>query len=872
MFEVSVSCRDLDAFIDLVGVDRVRSVKALAGIVRGHLGRSRAIWNINSTATGGGVAEMLRSLLRYARGLGVQTRWLVIEGPPEFFRITKRIHNALHDSMGDGSPLGARERRVYEQVMRDNIVALDALVQPGDIVICHDPQSAGLVPHLLARRARVVWRCHIGHDRHTEEVDRGWQFLREYLDRVPLAVFSREDYAPEWLPRKRCVVLPPNIDPFSAKNQELAEGSVRAILGSAGLIDDPGGGAPTFVRDDGSSGRVDRKAEVLRLGRAPSYDTPLVVQVSRWDGIKDPVGVLHGFAETVRADAADGAQLVLAGPSVSGVIDDLDGAPGLERLVSAWRSLPDSVRQNVHLAQLPMIDNEENAAMVNALQRHATVIVQKSLHEGFGLTVTEAMWKRRPVVASAVGGIRDQIRDGVEGLLVHDPTDASELSRLLASLLADPARARRLGEAGYERVREHYLSITALESWAELIQSVSEATEPAPGVDRSVSSAQTSGLAATLSSLDAGLLLRLASAGFEPAQLLRLAAPLRAGDTAPQRRMHNHVTGKVEAPRPDDIVTIPALASAKWNAVRVRGEEALRRGEVAFCAMAGGMATRMGGVVKALAEVTEGHTFLDMRLAENRTASARAGKPIPLWLMTSEATHQSIETALAEAHAPAHVAAFKQNLSLRLKPDGSLFRGDDGQPCAYPTGHGDLVDALRRSKLLDVFVERGGKYVWIANIDNLGASIDPVVLGEFISAVEDGVEVQCEVCRKEGDRGGIPVRVDGRLQVLEEFRLTANFDASTVNVFNTNTFLVSAEPLLRRQLEWTYFEVEKTVDGTTAIQFERLLQEIAAQMPSRCLEVPRDGGASRFIPVKDFDELARRRPTIDAVAKARGML
>ena len=477
MFEVNVSCRGIDSFATLLGQERVDSVKQLAKVVQGLVGQ-RAIWNLNSTSSGGGVAEMLRSLLRYARGLDVQVRWGVIEGSPEFFRITKRLHNALHDAPGDGSPLGLEERRVYEQVMRENIVALDAVVKQGDIVICHDPQTAGLVPYLVGRGVPVIWRCHIGHEDRGVEVDAGWEFLRKYLADVPIAVFSRESYAPTWLPRIRTVVLPPNIDPFSAKNQELEESAVRGILRHSGLIDDPSAGAAVFARDDGSIGRVDRKAEVVRLGRPPKYETPLVVQVSRWDRMKDPAGVLRGFVELEKKQASRGAQLVLAGPNVRGVADDPEGPEVLEEVERMWRDLPESLRQNVHIVQLPMADNEENAAMVNALQRHAAVIVQKSLREGFGLTVTEALWKKRPVVASAVGGIQDQIRDGIDGLLVHDPTDAHEFARVLERVLADPDLARRLGDAGHERVREHYLSIAALEHWAQLVRLLFGAKEP----------------------------------------------------------------------------------------------------------------------------------------------------------------------------------------------------------------------------------------------------------------------------------------------------------------------------------------------------------------------------------------------------------
>lgn len=382
----------------------------------------------------------------------------------------------------------------------------------------------------------------------------------------------------------------------------------------------------------------------------------------------------------------------------------------------------------------------------------------------------------------------------------------------------------------------------------------------------------TNALAVTLQTLEPALRKRLAEGGFDPEHFLDLAASLHDGDPETRRRTRNTVKGKVEAPRSGEVKVLPGEGTPERERMRARAFSAMANGELAFCTMAGGMATRMGGIVKALVEVIPGHTFLQMRLADNRAASKHAGRPIPLWLMTSDATHDDISSALVKEGAPEHVAAFRQNLSLRLNPDGSLFRGDDGQPSEHATGHGDLVDALRRSKLLDRFVSAGGKYVWITNIDNLGASIDPTILGHFIEATEKGIDVQCEVCRKEGDKGGIPVHAEGKLQVLEEFRLPSDFDPKTVSVFNTNTFLVRAEPLLTQPLTWTYFEVEKKVDGRTAIQFERLLQEITAQMPSTYLEVARDGAASRFLPVKDFDELAKRRANIEVVARARGMV
>ncbi len=469
MFEVHVSPRSVTPFEELVGDERVRALERAAADVRKKLGR-RAVWNINSTAAGGGVAEMLRSLLRYARSLEIDARWLVIEGTPDFFRVTKRVHNALHGFVGDGSPLGPEQKTLFDEVTRENATAIDALVRPGDIVICHDPQTAGLVLHLMSRGALVTWRCHIGHDKHDGEVDHGWAFLRPYLEGVPVAVFSRASYAPPWLRGKRTLVLPPSIDPFATKNRRMDEATTRAILQSVGLVEGPvGPSAAVFTRDDGSVGRVDRAVDVVRLGPPPAWNVPLVVMVSRWDAMKDPVGVLRGFAR-IGLEAPRGAQLVIAGPNVSAVADDPEGEIVFADLERAWRALPDSVRRCVHLALLPMVDNEENAAIVNALQSHAAVIVQKSLHEGFGLTVTEAMWKGRPIVASAVGGIPDQIRDDVDGLLVHDPADVDEFATQLRRVLGDEALCARLGSSACARARERYLSVAALENWGNLVR------------------------------------------------------------------------------------------------------------------------------------------------------------------------------------------------------------------------------------------------------------------------------------------------------------------------------------------------------------------------------------------------------------------
>jgi len=376
-----------------------------------------------------------------------------------------------------------------------------------------------------------------------------------------------------------------------------------------------------------------------------------------------------------------------------------------------------------------------------------------------------------------------------------------------------------------------------------------------------------------LDAVDEPIRTKLARAGFDAARLLHLAAALtdEAGDARERRDRRNRVAGAVRAPSSDEVREIPPPGSAEYRRFEALGMAALEKGELALAVLAGGMATRMGGVVKALVEVGEGYTFLDLRLRENRAWPPRVGKEVPLWLMTSDATDGPTRRALEDAGAPEHVQTFTQDLGLRLTPDGHLFREADGHASLYSPGHGDLVDALRRSGLLRDFAARGGRHVWIANLDNLGATIDPCLLGMFIDAHAD---LMAEVTDKEdSDRGGIPVHARGKLQILEEFRLPRDFDATTVRVFNTNTLLVSAHALETVDVEWNWFEVEKNVDGRPAIQFERLLQELTGALTATYVRVPRSPGtASRFLPVKDHKELEARKNTILDVARSRGIL
>lgn len=474
--EVNVPPLSLARFKPLIGPETYAAIEDAVRRARIELEGS-VLWNVNSTAQGGGVAELLHSQLAYTRGAGVDTRWLVIEGDPEFFRITKRIHHRLHGEPGDGGPLGDAERKHFEEVTKRNEVALQETVRPDDLVILHDPQTAGLVEPLHGTGAKIIWRCHVGADKTNELIEETWEFLYPYIESADAYVFSRHAFVPKQIDPERTELIAPSIDPFSVKNQSMDPATVRAILAHVGLFTgDVQGGAPTFTHVDGSPGRVDHRAEVLSTGPPPSFDTPTVVQVSRWDSLKDPLGVVKGFAEHV--DAGTGAHLIVAGPNVRAITDDPEGAETLDEVEAFWRTLPQSRRACVHLACLPMADPEENAAIVNALQRQATVIVQKSIKEGFGLTVTEAMWKSRPVVASAVGGVNEQIVDGECGLLVHDPTDLKEFGEKVLMVLKDPELAGRLGAAAHDCAKEKFLGPRNLLQYLALIERVSRKTAP----------------------------------------------------------------------------------------------------------------------------------------------------------------------------------------------------------------------------------------------------------------------------------------------------------------------------------------------------------------------------------------------------------
>jgi trehalose synthase len=455
--EIGVTGPSPQRLFRLIGAKRSDELIDAAGRARAALDGSR-VWNISSTAAGGGVAEMLRSIVGYSDGIGIDNHWVVIEGDQNFFRITKRLHNRLHGSRGDDGTLGRSEADHYEAVLAENSVGLLNRIREGDVAVLHDPQTLGLAGTLAEHGVRVVWRCHVGTERSNEFTQESWHFLEPYLAPCRAHVFSHGGFVPWLLAGSPILIIAPAIDPFSAKNRPLDAARLDRLLIKAGLFEDHGGPASSTESVFGGAGPVSREDR-------------LVVQVSRWDHLKDMAGVLKGFAAEVAGHR--GVRLALVGPEVSAVSDDPEGARVLDECVTLWESLPQKVRSTIRIIELPMDDTELNALIVNAIQRHATVVVQKSLEEGFGLTVAEAMWKTRPVVASAVGGIVDQVAPG-SGVLLSDPTDLAAFGHAVTDLLERPKEMAAMGHRARVRIRSHFLSDRLLGDCMRLIEMVTQ--------------------------------------------------------------------------------------------------------------------------------------------------------------------------------------------------------------------------------------------------------------------------------------------------------------------------------------------------------------------------------------------------------------
>jgi trehalose synthase len=397
----------LDDYRDIVGQGQLDVLRFLARELKG-----KTIKMVNSTAVGGGVAEMLNRLVPLLSELDVPTHWDVITGGNDFFEVTKAFHNALHGSSYDLSKAAQDIFLMYNEQNRERMQFDE------DLVVIHDPQPVGLIRSRDKAAASWVWRCHIDLSNPDASV---WEFLRPFVEHYDAAIFSSQSFARQ-LPIPQYLFYP-CIDPLSEKNKELPESQIQQVCDDFG---------------------IDRSR-------------PVVTQISRFDRLKDPVGVVQAYK---LAKKYVDCQLVLAG---GGATDDPEGAVVLQEVKDAAGNDPDII-----ILDLP----PWCAFEINAIQRASTIIVQKSLKEGFGLTVTEALWKGKPTIAGAVGGIPNQIIHKLTGVLVHSVEGCAFQIRYL---LTHPEFARSIGVSGREHVKENFLMTTNVKRWLLLFRLLGQA-------------------------------------------------------------------------------------------------------------------------------------------------------------------------------------------------------------------------------------------------------------------------------------------------------------------------------------------------------------------------------------------------------------
>jgi trehalose synthase len=458
-------------------VDSLRAAgKACAPLLEG-----RTVWHVNSTAQGGGVAELLPPQIVLLRSLGVDARWLVIETDRrEFFALTKRIHNMIHGAVQQ--EFTAADRALYEDVSRANAEALLQHVGPNDILLVHDPQPLGAGARVKRRYPgmRVLWRCHIGVEEDLPMTRAAWDFLRPYAAVYDRVVFSIPEYVPAFL-ADRAKVIHPSLDPLSHKNRSLSLHKLVGVLSDAALTEThwplvapPWPEGARRLQADGSWEIATSPEDIGLLAR------PIITQVSRWDRLKGFEPLMQAFralklglvsrpAHDVRhRRRLELVRLVLAGPDPSSIQDDPEGLNVLKSLRNRYVQLEPDVRDDIALLALPMGSRKANALMVNALQSCSDIVAQNSLREGFGLTVTEAMWKRTPVLGSSRAfGVRLQVRDGIDGVLVSDPEDPEEIAEAMHGLLADEDRLETMGNNAQRRVYDEFLIFGELRRWLE---------------------------------------------------------------------------------------------------------------------------------------------------------------------------------------------------------------------------------------------------------------------------------------------------------------------------------------------------------------------------------------------------------------------
>jgi trehalose synthase len=410
---VPVQPKELGDYVEAAGEAVVEQLKEAAEPLRGA-----RVLHLNSTAYGGGVAELLHTQVPLMNALGLEATWALLEGSDDYFAVTKAVHNALQ---GAEAPLSIEMQKVYLDRIEANA---EEFVDHYDFVLVHDPQPAALLPSVQRKSGRSgkwIWRCHIDLSAPFRPV---WEFFEQIVNQYDAAVFTMPEFAQPGVAGPRLAFVPPSIDPLALKNAPLSEETSVQVV--HGLSVDP--------------------------------DRPIVCQVSRFDPWKDPLGVIDAFRLARRE--VEGLQLVLVGSLAH---DDPEGMQYLD-LTNAHRDGdPD-----IHL--LTNLDGVDDLA-VNALQRVATVAVQKSTREGFGLVVAEAMWKEKPVIGGAVGGIRLQIEDGETGFLVDSAFSCAER---IVELVHNEETRTRMGREGRERVRQMFLTPRELEDYLRLMTALAE--------------------------------------------------------------------------------------------------------------------------------------------------------------------------------------------------------------------------------------------------------------------------------------------------------------------------------------------------------------------------------------------------------------
>ncbi|MEN8799976.1 MAG: glycosyltransferase [Flavobacteriaceae bacterium] len=442
------------------------------------------IWMVNSTATGGGVAEMLPSQMRIARALGISIEWLVIEANDHhFFDLTKRIHNAIHGA-GD-EPFTEEDLQTFEKVNAQNLERALEFIKDGDLVVIHDPQPMPLGKLIRQQRdVKLIWRCHIGLEEHTDTTRGVWKFLMQYMDYYDHFVFSLPSYVPPEI-KSKTSIIPPAIDPLSHKNRTLWMAKCVGILQQSGITNhhDPllypyYDNIVRRVMPDGSFDKVNKDSDLDIIYR------PVVLQISRWDRLKGFKELMEAFIlmkkqNEAKADKSDVTykrikytRLVFGGPDPKYVSDDPEGIEVLNELVAQYKSVSKELQEDIAILLLPLENPKENALIVNALQRSSSFVVQNSIQEGFGLTATEAMWKQRPVLVSGAAGLRFQVQHKVNGLINQDPSDIEQLAKMLEQMLNSPKERDKWGFNARNRVIDKFTLFSQLNSWLKLLASL----------------------------------------------------------------------------------------------------------------------------------------------------------------------------------------------------------------------------------------------------------------------------------------------------------------------------------------------------------------------------------------------------------------